>query len=146
MARERSPGLQTHPQDPQLRSLGVPGPSLIPALSLQKHSTLLWATSKDKLSTLQPGVSKEGSGIRCSQHLPIPGRTGDSDRLVLKTWHLLTLTYSQIRPVQVLGPSQLRCRPRVSGLAARKPGAPAKFSLLPKGHTRWHPLDIIPRW
>lgn len=116
---------------------------LLPVLSLPKHSILLWATSGNKnVSTLQPGALKDGSGVCCGQHLPIPGRTGDSGHLVPQSWHLLTLTYFRIPPVQVpalqwpvLDASQRCCLPRGSlARMLRKPNAPAKFSLLAKGH------------
>lgn len=123
---------------------------LLPVLSLPKHSTLLRATSGNKkLSSLQPGVLK--SGVCCGQHLPIPGRTGDSDRLVLKSWHLLTLTYFRIPPGQVPAlpwqcwmPAAEPSPPGSLAQMLRQLSAPAKFSVLAKV-SMWHLQDILPR-
>lgn len=122
-------------------SVEIPAPSLIPVLSLQKYSTLLWATSKDKLYTLQPGVSKEGSGVCYSQHLPIPGRTGDSDCLALTVVapaHSDPFTDPTSAPCCVPPGSAAFLGSLVQ--LPRKPSGPAKFSLLPKGHKVAAPL------
>lgn len=108
-------------------SVEIPDPSLIPVLSLQKHSTLLWGTSKDKLYTLQPGVCKEGrkgqeSAIASTS--PFLEGQGTQTALSSQSWHLLTPTHLQISPVQVpalhwrvLCPFGLCCLPGVSGSA-----------------------------